>query len=67
MNNGVACVAEAGGVFRNRVQHRLDVSWRARDDAENCTGRGLLLQRLLEFIEQSDILNRDHRLVGEGL
>ncbi len=28
--------------------------------------RRLLLQRLLEFLEQPDVLDRDDRLIGEG-
>ena len=30
-------------------------------------GRGLPLQRLLGLVEQARVLDRDHRLVGEGL
>ena len=30
-------------------------------------GGGLLLQRLLRLVEQPHVLDRDHRLVGEGL
>ena len=44
-----------------------------RDDLQHLRGRGLLLQRLgklararLHLVEQPHILDRDHRLVGEG-
>ena len=51
----------------DRVEHRLRVRRRAADDAQHL-GRGrLLLQRLLRFVEQARVLDRDHRLVGEGL
>ena len=33
---------------------------------KNFARRGLLLQRFLEFLEQPDVLDGDHRLVGEG-
>ena len=29
--------------------------------------RGLLLERLFRLVEQADVLDRDDRLVGEGL
>ncbi|TKS58071.1 MAG: hypothetical protein EWM72_03244 [Nitrospira sp.] len=51
----------------NRVEHRLNIRRRASDHAQNLTGRGLLLQRLLEFLEQSHVLNGDDGLIGEGL
>ena len=34
---------------------------------EHLRGRGLLLERLLGLVEQAHVLDRDHRLVGEGL
>src|SRR5439155_6234751 len=34
---------------------------------EYLTRRRLLFQRLLELLEQPHVLDRDHRLVGEGL
>src|SRR5215218_10462202 len=47
---------------------------RAADDLQHLRGRSLLLQRLgqfvgalAQFIEQPDVLDRDDRLVGEGL
>ena len=50
----------------NDVQHWLNIRRRAGDNAQDFTCRRLLLQRLFEFLEQPHILNRDHRLVGEG-
>ena len=56
-----------------RVEHRLQFAGRAGDDLEHLGGRGLLLQRLgqisrarLHLVEQPHVLDRDHRLVGEG-
>src|SRR3990167_379229 len=47
-------------------QHRLDIRRRAGDDAQNFTGRGLLLQRFLQLLEQPDVLDGDHGLIGKG-
>ena len=33
---------------------------------QHLAGRGLLLERLLGLVEQAHVLDRDHRLVGEG-
>ena len=44
-----------------------DVGRRAADDAQDLGRRGLPLQRLLRLVEQAHVLDRDHRLVGEGL
>ena len=60
--------------FRQRVENRLQVEGRAADRLEHVGRRRLLLQRLAQFsrarlhlVEQADILDGDHRLVGEGL
>ena len=37
------------------------------DDAQDLGRRRLLLQRLLGLVEEAHVLDRDHRLVGEGL
>ena len=51
-----------------------DVGWRAADDPQDLAGGRLLLQRLgevvvarLQLLEQPHVLDRDDRLVGEGL
>ena len=49
------------------VEHRLRVGDRAADDLQHLGGGGLLLERLLGLVEQAHVLDRDHRLVGEGL
>ena len=67
-------VAQTPRVAGDRVEDRLDVGGRARDDAQDLAGRGLLLEGLgqlavagLELREEADVLDRDDRLVGEGL
>ncbi len=63
-----------GGALDDGVKHRLHVRRRAADDAEHLGRCRLMLQRLAqfrialaEFLEQSHVLDGDHRLVGEGL
>src|SRR5262245_32076810 len=67
-------VTKAASRFNERLQHRLEIESRAADDFEHIGGGGLPLQRVAEFagtllhlVEQPHVLNRDHRLVGEGL
>ena len=60
-------VAQAGGALRDRLEHRLHVGRRARDHAQDFADRRLLLERFLRFVEQAHVLDRDRRLVGEGL
>ena len=59
---------------QKRIEHHLKVKGRTADDLEHVGGRRLLRERLLKvvrarlhFIEQAHILDRDDRLVGEGL
>ena len=52
---------------RSASKHRLHVGRRAADDAQHLGGRRLPLERLLGLVEQAHVLDRDHRLVGEGL
>ncbi len=55
------------------LEHRLQIEGRAADDLEHIGGGGLLLQRFgqlararLHLVEQPHVLDRNHRLVGEG-
>src|SRR4029450_985013 len=55
------------------IEHRLKLGGRGSDDAENFTGRGLLLKclcevtvPLLQLLKQPYIFNRDDGLVCEG-
>src|SRR6516164_8269499 len=53
--------------FAKRVEHRLQVESRATDDLKHVGSRGLLLQRLPEFVQQPRILDGDDCLRGEVL
>src|SRR5262249_15938372 len=68
---GVAC---ARGVLQHRLEHRLQLAWRAADDLQDLRGSGLLLQRFGQFaracplrLEQPRVLDRDYRLGCEAL
>jgi len=50
----------------NRIKHRLQFRRRAGDDAEDFTRGSLLLQRLLQFLEQSNVLDRNHCLIRKS-
>ena len=59
--------------LNDRVEHRLQVVWRAADDVEHFASRGLVFKRFLQLararlhlLEEPHILDRDYRLVGEG-
>ena len=65
---------QADGAGHDRVEHRLDIRLRLADDAQDVAGGGLLVQRRgqlavarLQLREQAHVLDRDDRLVGEGL
>src|SRR5207244_8787454 len=67
-------IAESPGVSRDRIEDGLDVSLRSTDDAQDLACRRLLFQRLsqiviprLQLLEQADVLDGDHGLVGERL
>ena len=67
-------VAQPHGAPHNDVEDRLDVGRRARDHPQDVGRGGLLLERRrqlsvsrLQLLEQPDVLDRDHRLVGERL
>ena len=56
------------------IEHCLQIEGRPADDLQHVCGGGLLLQRFrqlararLHLVEQAHVLDRDHRLVGEGL
>ncbi len=60
-------LAKTDGLVEHRIEHRREVAGRAVDDLQHLGGRGLLLQGLARLGEQPDVLNRNNRLVGEGL
>ena len=51
--------------FADDVEYRLNVRWRARDDAQDLADCRLLIQRLLRFVEQAHVLDGDRRLLRE--
>ena len=64
---------EPSCVRKQGLEHRLQLTRRARDDTEDLRGCRLLLQRFgkfararLHLVEQAHVLDGDHRLVGEG-
>src|SRR5262249_46424358 len=65
-NRGVVCVAHSSGALSDSVQYWLNIRGRASDDSQNFTRRSLLFQRLLQLLEQSNILDGDHRLISES-
>jgi hypothetical protein len=50
-----------------RIEHSLQIERRAADDFQHVGGRGLLLQGLLRFVEEPDIVDGDDGLIGESL
>src|SRR5262249_45872560 len=72
---------EPGDAPHDRVEYWLYICWRGGDPSQDLACGSLLLQRLghlriglceglvllLQLLEQAHILDRDHRLVGEGL
>ncbi len=81
VDHPVESAAQAHGARDDAVENGLHIRRRTGDDAQDLTGRRLLLERLghlgvgrrkrlvllLQLSEQADILDRDHGLVGEGL
>ena len=68
---GVAQFQRGG---RDRVEYRLGVGRRTREDAQDLAGGGLLLERFaqfpvarLQFVEEPNVLDRDHRLISKSL
>ncbi len=53
-------------VFDQHLQNRVQVERRAADGLKHFGGRSLPLERLLRLVEQTHVLDRDDRLVGEG-
>jgi hypothetical protein len=60
-------IAKPGRRLDQRVKYRLQIEGRSADDLEHIGGRGLLLQRLAQLIEQAGVLDRDDGLGGERL
>ena len=58
--------AQSHRVFQHRIEHRRQIAGRSVDHLQHLGGRGLLLQRLALLGHQPCVLDRDHRLIGEG-
>src|SRR5215831_11787496 len=65
-DGGVEGLAQASCALRYGIEHWLDVSRRARDDAQDLARRRLALQRVFRLVEEADVLDGDDGLVGEG-
>ena len=59
------CLAQPRRRLEQRVEHRLEVEGRPADHLEHVRGRGLLLQRFTQLVEQPRVLDRDDGLGGE--
>src|SRR5262245_48119301 len=66
--------AQARGTLNNRIEHRLSIGRRPADDVEHLARRGLMFKSFgqiararLNLLEQPYVLDRNNRLVGEGL
>src|SRR5262249_37731443 len=67
------CSADARGILQHGLEHGVQLAGRTTNYVQHLRGRGLLLQRLgklaracLHLIEQSHVLDGNHRLVSEG-
>ncbi len=58
---------QVNAAFHDGVEDGLGVGRRAANHAQDFADHGLLLQRFLGLVEQTDVLDRNHRLGGEGL
>src|SRR5262245_3690149 len=65
VDEGIFRIAQLGSASCNGVEHRLSIRRRTRDYPQYITRRGKLAVALLYLLKQSDILNRDHRLIGK--
>ena len=73
VDKAVLGLAEPRRAFGDHVEHRLNIGRRPTDDVEHFADRGLIFERFLHLararvhvLEQPHVLDRDHRLVGEG-
>ena len=81
IDRGIGRPAESCGAFGHDVHDGLEIRRRARDDPQDLSRGRLLLERfghlgmglreslvfLLQLREQAHVLDRDHRLIREGL
>src|SRR5215470_10433560 len=67
IDNSVFRITQPRRVLSHDIEHRLNIGWRAGNDAEDFARCGLLFQSFFEFLKQSHVLDGDHGLVGKGL
>ena len=65
-NRGIFRGAQPHSAFRYGIQHGLNIRWRTSDHLKNIARRRLLLQCFSESLEQPNVLDSDHRLIGKG-
>ena len=66
-DRALVSLAKPGSRCGERVEHCLELKGGAADDFKHVGDCGLLLQRLAQFIQQSDVVDRDRCLVGKSL
>ena len=67
VQEGLIGLAQACRRLDQRIEHRLQIERRAADDLEHVGGRGLLLERFAQLVEQPRVLDGDDGLRGEVL
>src|SRR6266849_298406 len=72
--HSIVGLAKFAGAFDNGLENWSDIGGRGGNYPQDVSAPGLVGQRLgqlagfcLNLLEQSDVADRDHRLVGEGL
>src|SRR5262245_4362834 len=71
---GMFRLAQASRCLQDGINYCLQLVGRARNDVEHVADRSLIVERFLDLagarlhlVEQPHVLNRNHRLVGEGV
>jgi hypothetical protein len=59
--------AQAECSLDDRIEHRLQLVGRARNDGQHIAGGGLVCKRFAQLVEQSRVLDRDDSLIRERL
>jgi len=74
IDTAVRGIAQAPGILHDRLEDGLHIGLRTTDDGQDLArcglpgeGDGKFLVPRLELLEQADVLDGNHGLVGEGL
>src|SRR5262245_8705645 len=59
--------ADSYRVFQHGIENRVQVAGRAADGLKHIGGRGLLLERITQFVKQPSVLDSDDGLGSEVL